>query len=503
MKKSIKSFTFVLIAVILCFSTFTSVFASAKIPEATSEFYVNDFANVFSTQEKSILMNNAVTLSDENDGIQVVISTVKSLEGDTVENYAINMYNKYGIGKNDMGILILLSTGDRQIRVEVGKAMEAYINDSKAGRFIDKYAIPYLKENKFNEGLINLQKALISEITASVASESSTPSNVSSEPIVDFSFLLWMLGVIFLVILMISVIYIIVKRVKKRKQKISDLNSQIEKLTAQEKNLKERYASEIGSLNSTIAHLENRNDKLVSELRTLQKSFDVSTDRHRRILKIYPDADTKVDEMIKAELIEKDKKAANSVDSLISSVINLSPSKDIVNKLNSVISSYSALTKAQKQYIKSDIKKLNTLYTASSQLKEDYEKALEEERIRKLTEQRKSKASSVTKEILAVIALVRIARANDLSKLRNAKSLYDDLDYETQKYVDDDTISKLDDLIAAAKRDKDEEEEAERRRRQASYHSNSSFGSSSSSLRGGGFGGFGGNSGGGGASRGF
>lgn len=503
MKKSIKSFTFVLIAVILCFSTFTSVFASTNIPEATSDFYVNDFANVFSAEEKSTLMNNAVTLSDENDGIQVVISTVESLEGDTVENYAINMYNKYGIGKNDMGLLILLSTGDRQIRVEVGKAMEAYINDSKAGRFIDKYAIPHLKENKFNEGLINLQKALISEITTSVASESSTPANGSSAPIIDFSILFWVLGVILLIGLLIYIVYLIVKRIKKRKQHIADLNSEIVRLTAQQKSLKESHYSEISNLNSTIAHLENRNDKLISELRTVQKSFDVSTDRHRRILKIYPDADTKVDEMIKAELMEKDKKAASSVDSLISSVINLSPSKDIVDKLNAVITKYSSLTKAQKQYIKSDIKKLNTLYAASSKLKEDYEKALEEERIRKLTEQRKNKASSVTKEILAVIALVGIARANDLSKLKSAKRLYDDLDYETQKYVDDDTISKLDNLIADAKRDKDEEEEAERRRRQASYHSSSTFRSSSSSFRGGGFGGFGGRSGGGGASRGF
>ena len=104
---------------------------------------------VVTDEEKTVLMNNAVKLANEMDGIQVVVSTVNSLEGDTVENYALNMYNKYGIGKNDMGLLILLSTGDRKIRVEVGRAMEGYINDSKAGRFMDKYAIPYLKDNKF------------------------------------------------------------------------------------------------------------------------------------------------------------------------------------------------------------------------------------------------------------------------------------------------------------------------------------------------------------------
>jgi len=171
MKNLTKTFCVTLITVILCISSFTSVFATATIPEATTDFYVNDFANVFTNEERTALMNNAVKLANESDGIQVVVSTVEALEGDTVENYALNMYNKYGIGKDDMGLLILLSTGDRQIRVEIGKAMEGYINDAKAGRFIDKYAISYLKENKFNEGLISLQSAFIKEITNCISEE--------------------------------------------------------------------------------------------------------------------------------------------------------------------------------------------------------------------------------------------------------------------------------------------------------------------------------------------
>ena len=111
--------------------------------------------------------------------------------------------------------------------------------------------------------------------------------------------------------------------------------------------------------------------------------------------------------------------------------------------------------------------------------------------------------SIVHREILAIISLIGIAKARDLSRLKNAKRLFDNLDYDTQHYVDDSVISKLNSLISAAKRDQEEEEAAERRRRQSSYHSSSTFRSSSSSFRGGGFGGFGGRSGGGGASRGF
>lgn len=505
MNKRIRIFTVALTIMMLCLTICTSSFASASIPAASSDFYVNDFAGVFTPEEKALLMDKAVTLSNKSDGIQVVISTIKSLEGDSVENYALNMYNKYGIGKNDMGLLILLATEDRQIRVEVGKSMEAYINDSKAGRFMDKYAVPYLKENKFNEGLISLQAAFVDEITSAMSSKADTAPTSSSNSASsgDFTFIFGILGFLLFIAIIIYTIWLISKKIQKRKNHINQLNIKISELTNQNNNLIQSHNVKVSELNKTIAMLNKGKNSLQSKLSETENKLLNLTDRHNRTLKIYPDADKKVDAMIKAELIEKDKQAANSVDSLISSVINLSASKDIVDKLSSVISRYSLLTKSQKEYITSDITKLNTLYNNSVKLKEDYEAKLEEERIQRLIESRKAKAASVTKEILAIISLIGIANARDLSRLKNAKRLFDNLDYDTQQYVDDSVISKLNSLISAAKRDQEEEEAAERRRRQSSYHSSSTFRSSSSSFRGGGFGGFGGRSGGGGASRGF
>ena len=213
-------------------------FAKTEIPSATSDFYVNDFAGVFTSQEKQQLMEKAVSLADNYNGIQVVITTVKSLDGQSVEDYAFDMYNQYAIGKDDMGVLILLSTGDRQIRVQTGRAMEAYINDSKAGRFMDKYAIPYLKENKFNEGLISLQENLINEIITMVKSETTTESSAlvsgqttakkdkssNIDPFtVIFSLLALLLtgGIVFLLIRFIN-------KEKKEKETILNLTQELE-----------------------------------------------------------------------------------------------------------------------------------------------------------------------------------------------------------------------------------------------------------------------------------
>lgn len=176
MKKSNKRFIVVFLFVFGIVHSSTFAFARTNIPPVTSDFYVNDFASIFSEDEKSWLIGNALALSNDYNGIQVVVSTIRSLKGESIESYALNMYNQYRIGKDDMGVLILLSTGDRKIRIETGKSMASYINDESAKRFIDTYAIPLLKENKFSAGLIALQKALISEIVTVVESTNLTDS---------------------------------------------------------------------------------------------------------------------------------------------------------------------------------------------------------------------------------------------------------------------------------------------------------------------------------------
>ena len=71
------------IIVILTLSFFT-LYSSAKkddnIPSHTSEFYVNDFANVFSNEQKDELVSKAKSFAEEQtDGVQIVITTVKNL----------------------------------------------------------------------------------------------------------------------------------------------------------------------------------------------------------------------------------------------------------------------------------------------------------------------------------------------------------------------------------------------------------------------------------------
>lgn len=507
---------FIVLSILLSFFSFMplTAYAETTIPEATSQFYVNDFADVFTAEEETQLMDNAVNLANEHDGIQVVVTTVETLGGDTVENYANKMYNKYGIGKNDMGLLILLSTGDRQIRVETGRAMEAYINDSKAGRFIDKYAIPSLKENKFNVGLINLQEAFVSEIISCVEKE--TAATTPNEK--EYSNPDW--GTLLSIAVASMGSFGLSSNISKRKQKeleeqyASEVNylrnqlsnarsinySQKSSFEKQMSRTSSRLSKEIGILNQKLKNVDAKYENLLHEHNTLQ-------DRYNHAEALHPGIDAEISAMIAEEIRQHDMAIARDVDDAISKVIGLTASRDILYDLKNVISSYSELNENQKSYVTADISKVNALYDASLKLQKKYEEEKEIER-------RKNRAAEAVSSITAIIGFMTFAKAKDLPALKKAKSIYDNLDANSRYYFDSDTERKLKKLLEEAQRDKrriEDEEEAERRRQREREEEEEerrrraqSYSSSHSSFSGGSsFGGFGGMSGGGGASRGF
>ena len=82
--KSILFKIFIALAILIFVFSFFTLYSSANkednIPSHTSEFYVNDFANVFSSEQKNELVSKAKTFAEEQtDGVQIVITTVNNL----------------------------------------------------------------------------------------------------------------------------------------------------------------------------------------------------------------------------------------------------------------------------------------------------------------------------------------------------------------------------------------------------------------------------------------
>jgi uncharacterized protein len=129
------------------------------------EGYVSDFAGVFSAHGRARLE----TLCDEvahKTGAQMAIVTVQSLNGADVDQYANELYSKWGIGgkSDNRGVLVLIVTDDHKYRTEVGYGLEPIRPDGKVGGF-GRQAVPLFRKGDY-DGAAFLMASNIAEVIA-------------------------------------------------------------------------------------------------------------------------------------------------------------------------------------------------------------------------------------------------------------------------------------------------------------------------------------------------
>ena len=410
--RTILAIAFLLMTVSL--TAFGSNRYNVEVEKQTDEFYVNDFANLFTEKDKQVMMENAVKLAEEYDGIQVVVSTVNSLNGNQIEEYAYSMYEQYGIGKDSMGILILLSVEDRQVKIETGKTMQAYITDSKSGQLLDNYGMQYFKEDRFAEGLKSVQEAVIAEIRNVVPidwSSTNETSNVTEVPDAvapttgdevnngqqnKWQYMLF--GYLFVLVFVIPIVLNIIqlvrywKKYNEFKTQVNELEEDNGKLSEENSKLKERNnngAKKIQELEKSCLSLKEcveafreDNSKLEMANKTLAERLASTNEFYSRVRRLHPELDfeKEVKKMLEAEAMAE----ARVIDQKLNSVLGMPADKDNVEVFEDAIKAYdNAETKAQQynistfskstfnpkdakikaqQYVKADIAKVRALY---------------------------------------------------------------------------------------------------------------------------------------------
>jgi uncharacterized protein len=108
-------------------------------------------------------LNAAIGDFERTNGAEMAVVVIRSLDGLSIEEAAVKLFELWKIGKanKDNGLLLLWSTGDRRVRVEVGYGLEGVLPDSKVGRILDTYVIPKFKSGEFDEGLRDGVDALL------------------------------------------------------------------------------------------------------------------------------------------------------------------------------------------------------------------------------------------------------------------------------------------------------------------------------------------------------
>jgi uncharacterized protein len=126
---------------------------------ATSEFpaltgRVVDDAGVLDAGTREALRQKLAVL-EQKTGAQVVVATVKSLNGNSVEEYANRLFRHWQLGQRgkNNGVLLLHAPTERKIRIEVGYGLEGTLTDAIAKYIIQNAITPRFKANDFAGGM--------------------------------------------------------------------------------------------------------------------------------------------------------------------------------------------------------------------------------------------------------------------------------------------------------------------------------------------------------------
>jgi uncharacterized protein len=111
---------------------------------------VTDLAQVIDPATKAKI-EALCTEVQQKTGAQIAVVTVRSLDGQSKEDYATDLYKHLGVGskQENRGVLLLLAPSERQYRVEVGYGLEPVINDARAGD-VGRAMVPDLRGGNYN-----------------------------------------------------------------------------------------------------------------------------------------------------------------------------------------------------------------------------------------------------------------------------------------------------------------------------------------------------------------
>jgi uncharacterized protein len=128
--------------------------ALAEVPVPELAARVTDLTNTLSPDQKSALETRLAAFEREK-GSQIAVLLVPSTQPETIEQYGIRVVETWKLGRKgiDDGILVLMATQDREVRIEVGYGLEGVIPDVIAKRVIEEIMIPRFREGDVAGGL--------------------------------------------------------------------------------------------------------------------------------------------------------------------------------------------------------------------------------------------------------------------------------------------------------------------------------------------------------------
>ena len=126
---------------------------------------VSDFAGII---EDSYIekIDSYIQDIEEKTTVEIAIVTLKSLGGRPIDEVALELFNKFGVGKknDNNGILLLISAGDSKFRIEIGIGLEDILSDRFNDNLANKVISPGFHNNRAGPSILKFVKKISSRI---------------------------------------------------------------------------------------------------------------------------------------------------------------------------------------------------------------------------------------------------------------------------------------------------------------------------------------------------
>ena len=186
---------------ILVFFIEAPVSLAFDVPDKPQSF-VNDYTGTLSLENKNSLENKISSFEKQTTN-EIAVVIIPSLDGDTVENVAQNIFTKWGIGKKDKnnGVLLLIAMAEHKTRIHTGYGVEGNLTDLATSYIQSEIIAPAFRAGDYYGGINSALDKMIESLNGNnvVPEDYATPqkSGISFNFII-FSFiaLQWIIAIL-------------------------------------------------------------------------------------------------------------------------------------------------------------------------------------------------------------------------------------------------------------------------------------------------------------------
>lgn len=201
----------------------------AKVRFPSPNNYINDFTGVLSQSTLNKTNRIARRLKQET-GFGIAVAIVKDMQGYDLYSYANELFTEWGIGgEKGEGVLLLIAQKERKLKIEVGYGTKEFLPDFLVGKIADKYIVPFLKEDNYNQAVLNGVIALTSYVADHYNVQIAGTYDINaSKNIFEGAAEKGMMGVFEGIVIGVGIVvlYLIVSLVRKNRRKKNNQNTQ-------------------------------------------------------------------------------------------------------------------------------------------------------------------------------------------------------------------------------------------------------------------------------------